>query len=194
MSFLSIVLFAALIAVLILLTVVKNRASADLHAKLHPPKKEQEEFLKACELYLEYRNNPSEHPDPVADAKYDAAVWSRTGGFLPLALDPLPVHRADKRFQKPVDYKAILRADGEPAYLTYEAIQTVNRAAFLECRKHDQLLSGYSQDPRFWNGGTFQTNAWKEYCAEMDAAFNAMVERFVRETNDGAEKGPRMEG
>lgn len=194
MSFLSIILFCVAVAALIFLTVVKNRASADLHSKLHPPKKEQEEFLKACELYLEYCNNPQEHPEPEADAKYDAAVWIRTAGFLPVALERLPVQRTDKRLRKPVDYKAIIRADGEPAYLTYDAIRNIRQTAFLACRKQDQMLSGYTQDPRFWKEGTFNAEAWKEYCAEMNAAFNHMVERFLSEVNDGAEKGPRIDG
>jgi len=194
MSVLSMILFCVALAALIFLTVVKNRASAELHAKLHPPKKEQEEFLKACELYLEYRRNPQEHPEPEADAKYDAAVWVRADGFLPAALEQLPVQRTDKKFQKPVDYKAIIRADGEPAYVTYDAIRNVRQAAFLECRKHDQLLSGYTQDPRFWRDGSFHAEAWKEYCAGMDEAFNRMVERFLQEVDDGAEKGPRVAG
>lgn len=194
MSFLSIILFCIALAVLMFLTVVKNRANADLHAKLHPPKKGQEEFLKACELYLEYCRAPQEHPEPEADAKYDAAVWIRKEGFLPLGLEQLPVQRTGKRFQKPVDYKAILRADGEPSYLTYEVIRNVNREAFLECRKQDQLLSGYRQAPRFWKDGTLDAAAWKEYCTEMDAAFDEMVDRFLREAEDGAEKGPRING
>lgn len=194
MSFLSIILFCVALAFLIFLTVVKNRASADLHTKLHPPKKEQEEFLKACELYLEYRQNLQEHPEPEADAKYDAAVWIRKEGFLPMGLEQLPVQQTDKRFRKSVDYKAILRADGEPDYLTYEAIRNVSREAFLECRKHDQLLSGYTQDPCFWNEGTFNAEAWKEYCAKMDAVFDEMVGRFLRETDSGTESGPGMNG
>lgn len=194
MSFLSIILFCVAVAALIFLTVVKNRASADLHSKLHPPKKEQEEFLKACELYLEYCNNPQEHPEPEADAKYDAAVWIRKEGFLPMGLEQLPVQRTDKRFQKPTDYKVILRRDGEPTYLTYDAIRTADRAAFLECRKHDELLSGYTQDPRFWNSGTFNTGAWKDYCAEMDRAFNRLADRFQQETDAGTEKDSRMDG
>jgi hypothetical protein len=183
--------FVAALAFLIFLNVVKNRASAELHTKLHPPKKEQEEFLKACELYLEYRNQPEEHPQLVADAKYDAAVQIRTDGFLPAALESLPVQSTDK-MKKPVDYKAIIRANGEPAYMTYKAIETVSRAAFLEAQKRDALLSGYSQDKRFWNQDCFNTEAWKQYCAEMNESFNRMVDRYLEEVKDGAEKGSRI--
>lgn len=179
MSFLYGIAFLVLLAVLIFLSVVRNSASANLHAKLHPPKKEQEEFLKACELYLEYCKNPQEHPEPEADAKYDAAVWIQKEGFLPAALEELPVQRTENRFQKPVDYKAMMREEGQPAYMTYEAIRNLRREAFLAARKQDQLLSGYTQDPRFWNGDTFNAEAWKAYCAEMDAAFCQMADQAV---------------
>lgn len=180
MSFLSILAFVGLLAALIALNVVKNRANADLHAKLHPPKKEQEEFLKACELYLEYCEKPEEHPEPEADAKYDAAVAVRKEGFLPMALERLPVQNPGKGKRK-VDYKSFLRADGEPEYVTYDAIRTASREVFLKCRKQDQLLSGYSQDPRFWNEGTFHIGAWETYCGEMDAAFDQLAERFRKD-------------
>ena len=183
--------FVAALAFLIFLNVVKNRASAELHAKLHPPKKEQEEFLNACERYLEYRNQKEEHPQPVADAKYDAAVQIRTEGFLPAALERLPTPNTGK-MKRPVDYKAIIRADAEPAYMTYKAIETVSRDAFLEARKRDALLSGYSQDKRFWNQDCFSQEAWKQYCAEMDEAFNRMVDRYLAEVEDGTEKGPKV--
>ena len=181
----------AALAFLIYLNVVKNRASMELHAKLHPPKKEQEEFLLACERYLEYRKQPEEHPQLLADAKYDAAVQIRTEGFLPAALESLPVRSTDK-MKKPVDYKAIIRADGEPAYMTYKAIETVSRTAFLEARKRDALLSGYSQDKRFWRQDCFNTEAWEQYCAEMDEAFNRMVDRYLAEVEDSTEKGPKL--
>jgi hypothetical protein len=181
--------FVAAMAFLIFLNVVKNRTSAELYAKLHPPKKEQEEFLKACELYLAYRNQPEEHLQPVMDAKYDAAVQIRTDGFLPAALESLPVRSTDK-MKKPVDYKAIIRADGEPEYMTYKAIETVSRAAFLEAQKRDALLSGYAQDKRFWNQDCFNAEAWKQYCAERNEAFNRMVDRYLAEVEDGTEKGP----
>ena len=183
--------FVAALAFLIFLNVVKNRAGAELHAKLHPPKKEQEEFLLVCERYLEYRNQLEEHPHLLADAKYDAAVQIRTEGFLPAALESLPVRSTDK-MKKPVDYKAIIRADGEPAYMTYTAIETVSRTAFLEARKRDALLSGYAQDKRFWNQDCFNPEAWKQYCAEMDEAFNRMVDRYLAEVEDGTEKGPKL--
>ncbi len=183
--------FVAAMAFLIFLNVVKNRSSAELYAKLHPPKKEQEEFLKVCELYLAYRNQPEEHPRPVVDAKYDAAVQIRTDGFLPAALESLPVRSTDK-MKKPVDYKAIIRADGEPAYMTCKAIETVSRTAFLEAQKRDALLSGYAQDKRFWNQDCFNTEAWKQYCAEMNEAFNRMVDRYLAEVQDGTEKGPKI--
>ena len=183
--------FVAAMAFLIFLNVVKNRSSAELYAKLHPPKKEQEEFLKVCELYLAYRNQLEEHSQPVVDAKYDAAVQIRTDGFLPAALESLPVRSTDK-MKKPVDYKAIIRADGEPAYMTYKAIETVSRTAFLEAQKRDALLSGYAQDKRFWNQDCFNTEAWKQYCAEMNEAFNRMVDRYLAEVQDGTEKGPRI--
>lgn len=183
--------FVAAMAFLIFLNVVKNRSSAELYAKLHPPKKEQEEFLKVCELYLAYRNQPEEHSQPVVDAKYDAAVQIRTDGFLPAALESLPVRSTDK-MKKPVDYKAIIRADGEPAYMTYKAIETVSRTAFLEAQKRDALLSGYAQDKRFWNQDCFNTEAWKQYCAEMNEAFNRMVDRYLAEVQDGTEKGPKI--
>lgn len=183
--------FVAAMAFLIFLNVVKNRSSAELYAKLHPPKKEQEEFLKVCELYLAYRNQPEEHSQPVVDAKYDAAVQIRTDGFLPAALESLPVRSTDK-MKKPVDYKAIIRADGEPAYMTYKAIETVSRTAFLEAQKRDALLSGYAQDKRFWNQDCFNTEAWKQYCAEMNEAFNRMVDRYLTEVQDGTEKGPKI--
>ena len=192
MSFLSILAFFVLLAVLICLNVVKNRASADLHTKLHPPKKEQEEFLKVCELYLDYRKAPEDHPEPEADAKYDAAVSVRTEGFLPMAWERLPVHNPGKGKPK-VDYKSFLRADGEPEYVTYDAIRTASREVFLKCRKQDQLLSGYSQDPRFWNDGTFNSKAWQTYCGEMDTAFDQLAERFLREAEGGIEKGPDMD-
>ena len=177
MSVLHVVLFVLLLVCLIFLSVVRNKASTDLHAKLHPPKKAQEEFLKACELYLEYRETPQEHPEPEAEAKYDAAVWIRTAGFLPMALERLPVQRT-KRFEKPTDYKTILRADGEPEYVTYEAIRAVSHEAFLACRKQDEGLSGYIQDPCFWQDGTLKREAWADYCAEMDAAFEQIQARF----------------
>ena len=183
--------FVAAMAFLIFLNVVKNRSSAELYAKLHPPKKEQEEFLKVCELYLAYRNQPEEHSQPVVDAKYDAAVQIRTDGFLPAALESLPVRSTDK-MKEPVDYKAIIRADGEPAYMTYKAIETVSRTAFLEAQKRDALLSGYAQDKRFWNQDCFNTEAWKQYCAEMNEAFNRMVDRYLTEVQDGTEKGPKI--
>lgn len=192
MTIVSAIVFVAALAILIFLTVVKNRAGAELHAKLHPPKKEQEEFLKACELYLEYRKNPEEHPNLMADAKYDAAVQIRTDGFLPAALKSLPVHSTNK-MKKPVDYKAIIRADGEPAYMTYDAIRTVSQKAFLECRKQDGMLTGYSQDKRFWNDDVFNIEAWKNYCDDMEIVFNQMVDRYQEEVDDGTEKGPKME-
>ena len=178
------------LALIIFLTVVKQKATTELHHKLHPPKKEQEEFLMACERYLEYRKQPEEHPQLLADAKYDAAVQIRTEGFLPAALECLPVQN-DNKLKKPVDYKAIIRADGEPAYMTYKAIETVNRTAFLEARKRDALLSGYAQDKRFWNQDCFNPEAWKQYCAEMDEAFSRMVDRYLAEVEDGTEKGPK---
>jgi hypothetical protein len=180
MSFLSMIAFVALVAVLIGLNVVKNRASAELHTKLHPPKKEQEEFLKTCELYLEYCEKPEEHPEPEADAKYDAAVSVRMEGFLPMAWERLPVQNAGKGKRK-VDYKSFLRSDGEPEYVTYDAIRNMSRDVFLKCRKQDQLLSGYSQDPRFWKEGTFNNGAWETYCGEMDAAFSQLEERFRKD-------------
>ena len=187
MTIVYVIGFVAAMAFLIYLNVVKNRASAELHAKLHPPKKEQEEFLKVCELYLEYRKASEEHPNPAADAKYDAAVQIRTDGFLPAALERLPVHSTNK-MKKAVDYKAILRADGEPAYMTYEAIRTVSQTAFRESRKQDEMLTGYSQDKRFWNNDVFNMEAWKSYCDDMDSAFNQMVERYASEVDGGTEK------
>ena len=177
MSFLYGAAFLVLLAVLIFLSVVRNKVGVKLHVKLHPPKKQQEEFLKACELYLEYRNDPQEHPEPESDAKYNAAVWIQKDGFLPAALEELPVRRTEKLFQRPVDYKAMMREEGEPAYMTYEAIRKICREALLEARKQDQLLSGYTQDPRFWNGDTFNAEAWKAYCAEMDAAFDRLADQ-----------------
>lgn len=176
MSLLSVIAFLVLLALLIFVSVIRNRANTLLHEKLHPPKKEQEEFLKACELYLEYREKPEEHPEPEADAKYDAAVIVRKEGFLPMALEHLPVQNSGKGRPK-VDYKKSLRADGEPEYVTYDAIRTMSRDAFLKCRKQDQLLSGYSQDPRFWNNDTFNNGAWGTYCSEMDDAFDQLAER-----------------
>ena len=189
MSFLSIMIFALLLVLLVLVSMIRNRANTLLYEKLHPSKKEQEEFLTACELYLEYQKDPDKHADPAADAKFDAAGIMQKAGDLPMAWDRLPRQMAEMKKKN-----ELLRADGEPAYLTYDAIRTVNRAAFLECRKHDELLSGYTQDPRFWNGGTFDSGAWKDYCAEMDLAFNRMADRFLRETDDDTEKGPRMDG
>lgn len=188
MSVLSILAFVVLLVLLIAVSLLRNRANTLLYEKLHPPKKEQEEFLKACELYLEYAGAPQEHPDPAADAKYDAAKWMQEAGFLPVSFDRLPRQMAEMNKKR-----VLMRASGHPAYLTYDAIRTVSRDAFLECRKQDQLLSGYSKDPRFWDGGTFNPVAWKAYCAEMDAAFDQMTERFRQEA-DAAEKAPRMDG
>ena len=106
-----------------------------------------------------------------------------------MAWDRLPRQMAEMKKKN-----ALLRADGEPAYLTYDAIRNVSREAFLECRKHDELLSGYTKDPRFWNSGTFDSGAWKDYCAEMDLAFNRLADRFQQETDDATEKDPRMDG
>lgn len=181
MSFLYGAAFLVLLAVLIFLSVVRNRAGADLHAKLHPPRKEQEEFLKACELYLEYKNDLETHPEPEADAKYDAAVWIRKEGYLPAALEQLPVQSTDRRFKKKLDHKKIMREDGEPAYMTYDAIRNIRQEAFRSAQKQDGLLTGYAQDPRFWReDGTFDTEAWKTYCADMNAAFSQLAERAAR--------------
>lgn len=176
------------IALLMFLNIVKQKATTDLYQKMHPPKKEQEEFLKACELYLEYRKDPETHPEPARDAKRDAAMAVENEGFLPAALEHLGYPKDPKK------RAVLLAADKEPTHITYQSIETVSRAAFLACREEDRGLAGYSQDKRFWNDSTFSNDAWNRYIAEMDAAFNQMVDRYLSEVADTtAEFGPHID-
>lgn len=178
MSFLLGLAAVALFLLLLFLTVVKHRADTALYQKLHPPKKQQEEFLKACALYLEYRNAPEAHPSPVRDAKRDAALAIQEEGFLPAALEHLAFPKKEEKRM------ALLCADGEPQPFTYQALQTASEEAFRVCQQQDQGLTGYSQDPRFWNGETFDTQAWEVYCGEMDRAFRELADRFSRENGN----------
>lgn len=180
MSFLLTAAVLATLALLLFLTMVKHKADTELHHKLHPPKKQQEEFLKACALYLEYRNAPEAHPSPVRDAKRDAALAIQEEGFLPAALEHLAFPKKEEKRM------ALLCADGEPKQFTYQAIQTVSAESFRVCQQQDQGLTGYSQDPRFWNGETFDTQAWEVYCGEMDRVFRELADRFSRESGNGA--------
>ena len=128
MSFLYTLAFVVGLLILIFLNIVKQRANTELYRKLHPPKKQQEEFLKACELFLEYRKNPEEHPEPVKDAKRDAALDIQEQGFLPACLEHLGY---------PKDKNARLKlyaADGEPEHITYRAIETVSQETFRACQ------------------------------------------------------------
>lgn len=176
------------LALIIFLTIVKQKATTDLYRKMHPPKKQQEEFLKACELYLEYRKNPEEHPEPARDAKRDAAADIQTQGYLPAALIHLGFPKDPRK------RAALMVADQEPAHITYHAIETMSREAFLVCRKEDSGLTGYAQDPCFWNGPTFSNDTWKQYLAEMDTAFNNMVARYLSEVADSdAAFGPHID-
>ncbi len=173
MSFPFVIAFLVGMAILMYLNVVKQKATTELYQKLHPPKKQQEEFLKACELYLEYRKNPEEHPEPAKDAKRDAALDIQKQGFLPAALEHL-AHPKDQKKRL-----ALIIRDGEPSHITYQAIETASQAAFRTCQEQDALLSGYSQDKRFWNDATFNTDAWERYCNEMDQAFQQIAERYA---------------
>lgn len=175
MSFLLGLAAAALFLLLLFLTVVKHRADTALYHKLHPPKKQQEEFLKACGLYLEYRNAPEAHPSPARDAKRDAALAIQQEGFLPAALEHLAFPKKEEK------RLALLCADGEPKQFTYQAIQTASEESFRVCQQQDQGLTGYSQDPRFWNSETFDQAGWQDYCQEMDRAFRELADRFSRE-------------
>lgn len=188
MSFLYGLAFVVGLVILISLNVVKQKATTELYQKLHPPKKQQEEFLKACALYLEYQKNSEEHPEPAEDAKRGAALDIQSQGFLPACLEHLG---------SPKDQKARLKlfaADRQPAHITYQAIKTVSLTAFRACQAQDQLLSGYSQDKRFWNGATFDPDKWNRYCSEMDHSFNQMVDRYLNELPSGAssETGPKI--
>ena len=189
MSFLYGLAFVVGLLILISLNVVKQKATTELYQKLHPPKKQQEEFLKACALYLEYRKDPETHPEPAKDAKRDAAKDIQDQGFLPACLEHLG---------SPKDQKARLKlfaADRQPAHITYQAIKTVSLTAFRACQAQDQLLSGYSQDKRFWNGATFDPDKWALYCSEMDHSFNQMVDRYLNEVQDASplEVGPKTD-
>ena len=186
MSFLYALALVGGILILIFLNVVKQRANMELYRKLHPPKKCQEEFLKACELFLAYCKAPEAHRAPAMEAKRDAALAIQEQGFLPACLEHLG---------RPKDRQArlaLLAADREPSYITYQAIQRVSQAAFISCRAQDRSLTGYSQDQRFWDNGTFLPEKWDAYCHEMDLAFNRMVARYETELPDqsSAEPGP----
>ena len=176
------------LALIIFLTVVKQKATTELHHKLHPPKKQQEEFLKACELYLEYRKDPESHPIPAKHAKRDAAKDILEQGHLPAALIHLEFPK------NPHARLLLMTQDSEPAHLTYRAIETASQEAFLICRQQDQDLTGYMQDKRFWNGGTLDTAAWSSYCEETELAYNQMVERYLKELppESATEIGPKI--
>ena len=163
------------LSLIIFLTVVKQRATTELHHKLHPPKKQQEEFLKACELYLEYRKDPETHPGPAKDAKRDAAKDILEQGHLPAALVHLEFPK------NPHARLLLMTQDGEPAHFTYRAIETASQETFLTCRQQDQNLTGCMQDKQFWNGDTFSAEAWSHYCGDMEHAYNQMVERYLNE-------------
>ena len=173
MTVLYVLAFVAGMAILIYLNVVKQKATTELYRKLHPPKKQQEEFLTACRLYLEYRKYPEEHPEPAKDAKRDAAHEIQEQGFLPACLEHLGYPK------KQVDRLALYAADGEPEHLTYRAIETASREAFLACQTQDQSLSGYSQDKRFWNDATFDPDAWNRYCLEMNQEFQKLADLYA---------------
>ena len=163
------------LALIIFLTVVKQKATTELHHKLHPPKKQQEEFLKACQLYLEYRKDPEAHPEPAKDAKRDAAKDILAQGYLPAALVHLEFPK------NPHARLLLMTQDGEPAHFTYRAIETASQEAFLTCRQQDQTLTGCMQDKQFWNGDTFSAEAWSHYCGDMELAYNQLVERCLKE-------------
>ena len=96
----------------------------------------------------------------------------QTQGFLPACLEHLGYpKKQDARLK-------LFAADGEPEHITYRAIETASPEAFLACQAQDRSLSGYSQDPRFWNDATFNLEAWERYCSEMRQEFQNIRERF----------------
>lgn len=169
MSFLLGLAAVALFLLLLFLTVVKHKADTALYQKLHPPKKQQEEFLKACALCMEYE--AAGHPEPAMEAKRDAALAIQKEGFLPAALERLGFPQKEEKRM------ALLCADGEPQPFTYQAIRTVSEEAFRVCQQQDQGLTGFAQAPRFWNSGTFDAKTWEAYCGEMDRAFRELADR-----------------
>ena len=180
------ILMVLLLIAAIFLSSLRLKLGNEQHKKTHPPQKQQEEFLKACELYLEYRKDPSEHPHPAKDAKCDAGLDISSQGYLPACLKSTVI-------PKGADIKWLLREDASPEYMTYNAIETVSQNTFLECQTQDGLLSGYSQDARFWNESTFDIDGWKRYCREMSKAFNQLVDRYMAEVQDETIKGPKID-
>lgn len=178
MSFLLGLAAAALFLLLLFLTVVKHKADTALYHKLHPPKKQQEEFLRACALCMEYE--AAGRPEAAMEAKRDAALAIQEEGFLPAALEHLAFPKKEEKRM------ALLCANGEPQQFTYQAIRTVSQEAFRICQQQDQGLTGFAQDPRFWNGETFDQTGWQDYCQEMDRAFRELADRFSRETGSKA--------
>lgn len=188
MSSLYVILFVLLLAAAIFVSSLRLRLGNEQHRKTHPPKKQQEEFLKACELYLEYRKNPAEHSNPAKDAKRDAGLHIHSEGYLPACMESTVLPRG-------MDINLRLGVDTDPAYMSYRAIETVSQQSFLECQKQDALLSGYSKDARFWKETTFDIDGWNRYCREMREAFNALVDRYLNEVQEtpSSTLGPKID-
>ena len=185
MSGLYIILAVILLVAAIFISSMRLKLGNEQYKNTHPPKKQQEEFLKACELYLEYRKDPAEHPKPAKDAKRDAGLDISSQGYLPACLKSTVIPRG-------AELKWIVSEDASPAYMTYQAIETVSQQTFCECQTQDGLLTGYSQDPRFWKETTFDIDGWKRYCCEMSEAFNQLVDRYLTEVQDETVKGPKI--
>lgn len=187
MSFLYVILAILLLVAAIVITSIRLRLGNERYLKTHPPKKHQEEFLKACELYLEYRKDPAGHPKPARDAKRDAGLHISAQGYLPACMDSTALPRG-------MDIKLRLSVDDDPAYMSFHAIKTASQQSFHECQVQDSLLSGYSQDKRFWKESTFDINSWTLYCSEMNEAFNSLVDRYLSEAqeNEIPEIGPKI--
>ena len=173
--------FAIMILLLILWLIISSAEESGKRQKIsdyqkeHPPHKFQEEYLKACELYLEYRKDRAAHPNPAQDAKHDAAMFIKAQGFLPACLDSTIGWD---------DYEDLMwryYSSGYPAYMSYNAIERCNLDSYMHFQSEDSGCAGYNRDNQFWDKGSFKNKEWNYYCYEMDSEFNDLGDRFIQE-------------
>lgn len=159
---------------------VRSRTKVDRYYLTHPQHKYQEEFLLACELYLQYRTRPTSsfEGQPMSrgslgspasrEAVKDARLKMKDDGYLPSC------YNSTDAWESWEESSWMLYRNDKPPYCWYD-VDHIALSGFKECQKYDDTAVGF----RF-NNPLFKTEKdWKRYCYQMDRRFNELVDRYA---------------